>query len=300
MSGSDVRMNGSSLYACKCRGQALSRWVEHMDMGALSRRTIGERERIVRAISRDLAVPDCAMSPDLLRAWLRTVRNPSSRSTYYHALRAWSHYLVREGYRDDDPTIRVARPKVPRAQPRPVLTMDVRRLLASGQHPQTIAQATLCACAGLRVSEAAKVSGEDFRRVADLFEVVGKGGGRDYLPLNDDLRRLIDQWPSSGSWFPSPGDPSRHVSPNSVSAGISRAFRRIGVAATAHQLRHWFGTTLLQEGVPVRVVQELMRHRSLATTAIYTGVGQEERQGAMNLLPSVTVLTSSRLYEGRV
>lgn len=256
-----------------------------MDMAALSMRTIGERERIVRAIARDVDVADCNLSPELVTRWLRGVNAPSSRSAYFNAIRAWSHFLVREGYRDDDPTIRVPRPRVPRAAPRPLMTSTVRQVLASNLRPETRAQILLCASAGLRVHEAAKVAGSDFQRVSGMFEVVGKGGHRDYLAMNDDLSALAREWPSRGWWFPSPVDPSRPLRPASVSLAISTAFARIGVRATAHQLRHWFATTMLESGVDVRIVQEVMRHRTLATTAIYTGVSHHQRRWAVEQLP---------------
>lgn len=258
-----------------------------MDMAALSRRTITERERIVRAVARDLEIPDCAMTPELVTAWLRTVRHPSSRATYLGALQAWSHFLVREAYRDDDPTIRVPRPKVPRRQPRPLTTDSVRRVLNSPLRATTRAKVLLCA-ASLRVHEVAKVDGRDFHRVPGQMEVIGKGGHLAYVPIGEDLAELVDQWPKTGLWFPSPVDPSRPVRGDSVSTAVSQAFARVGVRATAHQLRHWFATTLLEQDVDVRVVQELMRHQSLATTAIYTGVGQRQRQNAISRLPRLT------------
>jgi site-specific recombinase XerC len=46
--------------------------------------------------------------------------------------------------------------------------------------------------------------------------------------------------------------------------------RSVGVDATAHQLRHWFGTTVYARSKDLRLTQELMGHASRATTAIYT------------------------------
>lgn len=277
-------MNSSTPYACTCAGLALPRWVTHMDMAARSTRTIAERARIVRAVARDTMTPDCALTADVMTGWLRGMRQASSRSTYYQALRAWSIYLVQEGYRDDDPTLRVPRPKVPPAAPRSLPDSSVHRALAVSDL-STQAKILLGGLEGLRAAEVAKVDGRDFRQMDGMLEVRGKGGVIDYVPIAAGIVDLVELMPRTGPWFPSPLDPRQPVTANSVSAVVSRAFARAGVEGTAHRLRHWFATTLLGQGVDVRVVQELLRHRSLATTARYTGVTKQRRVDAIATLP---------------
>lgn len=60
---------------------------------------------------------------------------------------------------------------------------------------------------------------------------------------------------------------------------------RLGVPGSGHQLRHWFATALLAGGADVRVVQTLMRHGSLSTTAIYTLVSDGQQRAALDGLP---------------
>lgn len=59
---------------------------------------------------------------------------------------------------------------------------------------------------------------------------------------------------------------------------------RAGVHGTPHQLRHFFGTSLLDAGVDLRTVQELMRHESLQSTQIYTHVSGTRKRDAVDLL----------------
>lgn len=56
------------------------------------------------------------------------------------------------------------------------------------------------------------------------------------------------------------------------------------IDGTAHQLRHWYGTALLDAGTDVRVVQELMRHLSIQSTTIYTRVSDVQRRDAIGRL----------------
>ena len=76
-------------------------------------------------------------------------------------------------------------------------------------------------------------------------------------------------------WFP--GVDRGHQRRESVCGTIKEAMIRAGVPGSAHWLRHWFGTALLEAGVDVRVVQTLMRHQNLATTEIYTLVSDGRR-----------------------
>lgn len=264
--------------------RALDAWVHEMEVAALSRRTIAERIRVVRAMSRDQGISPVALTSGELSAWLRAVPVASSRATYFQVLTPWSRYLVRSGVRDDDPMLRVPRPKTSRGLPRPASHDQMRRLLCLDLHPDTRAKVLLGAYAGLRVHEIAKVSGRDFQVSPGQIKVVGKGARVDFLPVHPLLRVEAERRPR-GLWFPSPVAPDRPVRPSSVSTVISTAFARAGASATAHQLRHWFATTLLESGVDVRVVQELIRHSSLATTAIYTRVNATTRRQAIDALP---------------
>ncbi|WP_246855349.1 tyrosine-type recombinase/integrase [Cellulomonas sp. Y8] len=271
-------------YACICGGQALQRWLAHMDMANNSPKTINERARIVRAAATSTGLPSCRLTADAMMEWLRLMREPGSRATYYNALRAWSVFLVRQGYREDDPTLLVPRPKLPRAAPRSLPDEAVHRAIAAAGL-QLQAKMLLGAVAGFRPGEVAKVRTRDFRQAEGMVEVVGKGGVRDYVPVAPGLAELVELMPARGPWFPSSLDPRRPMTSNSLSASVSRGFRRVGAEGTAHRLRHWFASTMLAEGVDVRVVQELLRHRSLATTARYTAVGQQRRVDAIATLP---------------
>ena len=59
---------------------------------------------------------------------------------------------------------------------------------------------------------------------------------------------------------------------------------RSAIEGSIHRCRHYFGTELLRAGVSVRVIQTLMRHESLATTANYLGVDEDERVAAVRAL----------------
>lgn len=144
------------------------------------------------------------------------------------------------------------------------------------------------ALAGLRAHEIAKLAGSAYNAEVNLLTVVGKGNRTDQIPLHPTLATLARTLPRRAYWFPRYNDPSKHVTGKSVTEAISGAFRRCGIDATAHQLRHYFATSLLQAGVDVRTVQTLMRHEQLSTTALYMQVNPVQQADALTRLPGLT------------
>lgn len=262
-------------------------WELWMTAQGLSIRTITERTRTVRAASLSIGQPPTALSSRDLRAWLAAMPSPGTKDTYYSALKAWFTWLIREGRRLDDPMVLVPRPLVPRRTPRPVSTHDLQLALASDIWPETRAKFFLAMYLGKRVSEIAVTHGREFDLSTGKARFIRKGNIEVELPIHECLVPIIESFPRRGYWFPSPANPARPVLGNSVSTVISEAFARVGSNATAHQIRHWYATELLLSGTDIRVVQELMSHASLATTAIYTQVNDAQRRQAISGLPKL-------------
>lgn len=250
--------------------------------------TVSERCRVINLFASESpqTTAHSARPIDLVR-WLgrHTEWSTSTAATYHSYLRAWFGWLCLMDYRADNPMIKLAAPKCPERVPRPVSDDDLIRLLTMRMHHRTRVMILLAALAGLRVSEIATVRGDDLDLAAPLIFTAGKGGKRAALPLHPLLVDAALTMPRRGWWFPAnarrPGD---HVHPKSVSDIIGNAMRRAGARGTPHSLRHWYGSTLLDDGADLRTVQELLRHSSVATTQIYTRVPDERRRDAINRL----------------
>jgi transcriptional regulator with XRE-family HTH domain len=110
--------------------------------------------------------------------------------------------------------------------------------------------------------------------------VLGKGGKPALLPPHPLILAAGAQLPKRGWWFPSYGT-SGHVTSGAVTGATHRLFAAHGIEGSIHRCRHTYGTNLLRNGANLRVVQQLMRHSSLATTEIYTQVTNDALSAAI-------------------
>jgi site-specific recombinase XerD len=136
-----------------------------------------------------------------------------------------------------------------------------------------------CYGAGLRISEAVslKISDIDSQRMLLRVEH-GKGGKDRYAMLSPCLLEVLRAYfrilrPSPPWLFPS-WRPHLHLTAGAVQTACHEAWQRSGLAkrVTAHSLRHAFATHLLEAGVDTRVIQALLGHSRIDTTARYTAV----------------------------
>lgn len=195
-----------------------------------------------------------------------------TRVTYFGHLRSFFAWAEESGRVPTDPTRRMRTPRARKGKPRPLTPGQVEAVLAAAKGDLR-AWLQLGLLAGLRVHEVAKLRGEDV--TASTIFVRGKGGKDAFVPTHPDLWALAADYPRYGWWFPRPTE-TGHVSGVSITCSTTRLFKRLGIEGSHHRCRHTYGTTLLRNGANLRVVQELMRHESVATTEIYTQVTTDE------------------------
>lgn len=153
---------------------------------------------------------------------------------------------------------------------------EVRRVLGHVRHVTVrMCLTTIYGC-GLRLSEGAHLQVTDID-AARLIVCVRCGKGRKdrYVPLAGPLlERLRTYWKTHRTrpWlFPAP-DRRASISTTTVQKVFKAALRDSGVRkeASVHALRHSYATHLLERGVNLRVIQEILGHKSPKTTALYT------------------------------
>ncbi|QPX61739.1 tyrosine integrase [Gordonia phage Bunker] len=261
----------------------LTEWELWQHAQRLSRRTIEERLRVIGLLHQETGVqPKSIEAIDIVR-WMsdHDEWSDSTAVTYSSYLTAWFKWLQITDRRLDNPMMKVGTPKTPDREPRPIADTDVPKLLSARMWGTTRVMILLALLAGLRVHEIAHIRGEDFDTRAGLLWVRGKGRKLKSVPLHPMLIEVASEMPAEGYWFPMRGYPSAHVLPKSVSDIVGRTMRRAGVKGTPHSLRHWYASALHDDGHDIRVVQELMRHKSISSTQIYTKVPDQRRRAAI-------------------
>lgn len=267
----------------------LDRWTLWMSSQGLSDRTIRERLSTIRQLLKHAAAEGDSLTAEGIQSFLARKMSPATRATYHASIRAFCAWMQRTGERSDNPADQTPRPRRPKTRPRPITAAQLRALLASANRQRTRDYIMLAALAGLRVHEVAKIHGRDVDPYTNVLTVVGKGGKVAQVPLHDDLLPLVARLPKDGYWFPAYAAQrdAPHVSSHAVSGAIRSTMLRAGFDGKPHQLRHFYGTELVRAGVHLRIVQELMRHESPATTAIYSEVQFDQLRDGIDQLPSL-------------
>ncbi len=140
---------------------------------------------------------------------------------------------------------------------------------------------------GLRVSELCRLNRDQVNLERREFGVIGKGGRARVVFLSDRACLWLERYLSkrsdsfgplfirySGNMDPTVNGEKMRLTPRSVQRLVDKYVRkaRLPVKASPHVLRHSFATDLLMNGADLRSVQELLGHKNVATTQIYTHV----------------------------
>lgn len=209
------------------------------------------------------------------------------------SLRSFYRFLRRQGAVAGDPAGGLRNPRQPKRLPGVLRVEEVARFLDSidtiepkGVRDRAIFE-TLYG-GGLRVSELISLDLTDLDRDANLVRVRGKGRRERLSPIGRTAMQWIERLRSTRrpARLDEPAIFLNRFGKRLTTRSVDRLFEEyrqgIGLDAefTPHTLRHSFATHLLDRGADLRSVQELLGHRRLTTTQIYTHVSRERLLGA--------------------
>ena len=235
-----------------------------------------------------------AVDPRRLRrysAWLNGQGYASSTiARRLASLRSFYRYQRRQGVMDNDPAGGLRNPKQSRRLPQLLRVEEVVGLLDAIPTGEPLgvrdrAMFETLYGGGLRVSELVGLNLDDLDLEQELVRVRGKGRRERLCPIGKMAATWVGQWRSLRQ-------PERidepalflnrygtRLSTRSVGRLLDAYFVSLGLGsdrgASPHTLRHSFATHLLDRGADLRSVQELLGHRNLTTTQIYTHVSRE-------------------------
>ncbi|MBE3595479.1 MAG: tyrosine recombinase XerC [Hydrogenibacillus sp.] len=232
---------------------------------------------------------------DLLRAGYA----PRSVARRLSALRAFFHFLLREGAVTMNPFGALRSPKRARRLPKALYIPEVESLLEASSRGDTPlelrdrAMFELLYASGIRVGELVGLKLSDLDFSQGLVTVTGKGGRTRIVPFGRAAHAALRRYLAEARPAFMVKAPEAHpyvfvnarggpLTDRSVRRRIARARLLSGISlkATPHTLRHSFATHLLDGGADIRVVQEMLGHVNLSTTQIYTHVSQKRLREA--------------------
>lgn len=241
--------------------------------------TIRTYQHILRLAHRELPYGLALATAAELRQFLARpqLRTPAARTTYLEALKSFAGWAVRTGHLNKDVTVHLRRPKMARRLPRPCTTEQLQTILAGTTGPDhvwTLAAAYLGArCVEISRLDTAHIGPES-------TTLHGKGAKTRVVPTHPLVARAVRALPS--------GLVAAGRGAHTISERLAKTYRRLGADVTAHQLRHWYGTTLVAEGADIEEVRDLMGHANLSTTLGYVLVASPKLRAAVGRLPVLT------------
>lgn len=217
----------------------------------------------------------------------------SRKTQGYHviALRSYLKWLIKNDYEVMAPE-KIDLPKTDERQIKFLTGEQVDRLLnapsqstITGKRDKAILEVLYST--GLRVSELVKLDKDKIDLDRREFGIVGKGGKARVVFLSARAAEWVKKYVNErkdrfkplfirhkGKMDPSTPDEKMRLSPRSVQRMIKKYSRKmkLPIDATPHVLRHSFATDLLMAGADIRSVQEMLGHKNIQTTQVYTHV----------------------------
>ena len=213
------------------------------------------------------------------------------------SLRSFFRFGQREGWCETNPAIALRNPRRARSLPHFLSTDEVGRLLTAppkdtplGLRDRAILETLYSA--GLRVSELVGTNDGDIDLDEGIIRIRGKGRKERLAPIGSYAAKALRRW--LGVRKLAASEPTGRTAPvfinrfgrrlttRSVARMLEKYLRATGLdqRTTPHTLRHSFATHLLDRGADIRSVQELLGHKSLVTTQIYTHVSTASLRAA--------------------
>ena len=226
----------------------------------------------------------------------------ATRARRLSSIRQLYRFAKDEGWRIDNPAIRITGPGATRHLPQTLSELEVTKILDAARHfgkgtrdhSRNTTLVELLYATGMRVSELVELPISAVRGDPRMILVKGKGDKERMVPLSTPAKTAITAWlthreteddlarksgkPIPKHLFPGPGA-AGHLTRQHFYLLIKDIAAAGGVdpaRVTPHTLRHAFATHLLAHGADLRVIQTLLGHADLATTEIYTHVLEDQ------------------------
>ena len=230
--------------------------------------------------------PDAAVAEDVRRFQVHLAESGMSIPNRNRTMTGLG-FLFRVTLRRLDLAAEIFHLREPQRLPKVMSQDEAKRLLVMARNLKTRALLSLAYGCGMRAGEVVRLRVGDIDSAQGIIRIVqGKGRKDRNVMLSKELLALLRQWwqvrstrhdagvPPGQRWLFPGRDAGRHATTRQFSRLFEETVAAAGITkhVTPHSLRHSFATHLLESGSDIRTVQELLGHRSVKTTMIYTHV----------------------------
>ena len=234
--------------------------------------------------------PDLIKEDDITRFLLSLKKKKYSTSTisrYLSSIKSFHKFLTKDGLVKKNVAIQISSPKIDKKLPTVLTVEEVTKFLDSikGEKPLDLrneAMFELIYACGFRVSELVGLKINNLHLTSKMIQVIGKGSKERLVPVNDYAIKILRKYLlEARPLLIKNAKDSGYVFLNNAGQVLSRVgffkllkdlAKKAGITKeiSPHTLRHSFATHLLENGVDLRYIQELLGHEDISTTQIYT------------------------------
>lgn len=260
------------------------RMIEDMSLRKLSPKTQIQYIRAVVKLTRFLSrSPDTATAEDLRLFQLHMSENGVSNTTI-NATLTGLRFLFEITLENPDVLKKTSSVHVPRKLPIVLSAAEVSRFLNAISNPRDKAALSVAYGSGLRANEITHLTINDIDSDRMIIHInQGKGDKDRYALLSPELQKILRQWWRiawakgkilKGGWLFPAKDLVSPISTRQLNRACHLGVKDAGLdkRVSMHTLRHSFASHLLEQKVDIRVIQVLLGHKKLDTTALYTQV----------------------------
>lgn len=209
-------------------------------------------------------------------------KSRSTMRSVYFALKFFYENILHEKFDEKLPLAR-SKKKLPVVLNR----SEIQKLLEVTTNVKHKVVLTLLYYAGLRLSEVRNLRWQDIDFERDVIHIKqAKGEKERVVFLHDRLKELLMKYGIRKSGLVLVSERGGKYAERTIQQIVKNAARKAGIKkkVTPHTLRHSFATHLLEAGADIRYIQQLLGHRSLRATQIYTHVANKDIKKLANLL----------------
>lgn len=211
----------------------------------------------------------------------------TSISRYLSSIKSFHKFLSKDGLTKKNVTLQISSPKIDKKLPVVLTVEEVSKLLDSikGDKPLDLrneAMFELIYACGFRVSELVNLKINNLHLTSKMIQVIGKGAKERLVPVNDYAIKVLRKYllearplllkDVKDSGFIFLNNNGQVLSRVGFFKLLKNLAKEAGIEKdiSPHTLRHSYATHLLEAGVDLRYIQELLGHEDISTTQIYT------------------------------